>query len=69
MTYKEIAKAVDGRDLPLAGVNEDGERIVIGAGHTDDGVQYYWITTYQKNGWVRITNYYEDGTTEETYSR
>ena len=69
MTYKEIEMAVNSRDLPLVGVNEDGERIVVGTGCTEDGEQYYWITTYQKNGWVRTNNYYEDGTVEELYSR
>ena len=69
MTYKEIEKAVNSRDLPLAGVNEDGERIVVGTGCAEDGEQYYWITTYQENGWVRTNNYYEGGTVEELYSR
>lgn len=69
MTYKEIAKGIEGRNIPLAGVNENGERIVVGAGITDDGEHYYSITTYQKNGWARTNNYYEDGTVEELYSR
>ena len=69
MTYREIEETIAGRDLPLAGENENGENVVVGCGYTEDGEQYYYITTFQNHGWTRTNEYYADGTISETYEK
>ena len=33
------------------------------------GTKIRRVITFQKNGWIRINDYYEDGTTVEYYER
>lgn len=66
MTYRGIDALVaeSGITPPLAAINEDGEDVII-----ERGVDFYRLTTMQKNNWLRINTYYADGTADETYSR
>ena len=68
MTYKEIRKLVEGRDLPCSGTNEDGEMVIIDAG-CNDGVHFYHLTTVQNNNWLRHNYIYETGDREELFER
>lgn len=54
--------------LPISGTNDSGETVIISAG-SSDGEEFYRLDTYQHNGWIRVNNYYEDGTVDETYER
>ena len=64
MTYQELTALCIGKCLPVAGTNEYGENIII-----ERGKGFFRLTTAQHNGWVRINTHYENGTSEETYSK
>ena len=64
MTYKEINAVCAGKTFPLSAKNSDGENIII-----ERGKGFFRLTTAQHNGWARINTVYEDGTSEETYSK
>lgn len=64
MTYKELRRLCFGKHLPIVATNEDGENIII-----ERGKGFYRLTAAQHNGWARINTVYEDGTSEETYSK
>lgn len=71
MSYTEIKELVDqylatGHTLPCTAQNSDGENIIVSKGETSDS---YRTDTFQSNGWIRINEYYSDGTTTETYER
>lgn len=68
MTYDSIKELVEGKSLPLAGVNEIGELVSISGGQNDIG-KYYHTMTSQDNGWLRHNYYYDDGSWEELYER
>ena len=68
MTYQELKEMTKGKTLPLTAENEDGERVIIEKGHNGD-LEYYQLSTFQSNDWVRINRYYEDGSIDETYER
>ena len=68
-TYiNEIVKAFD-RPLPVTGINEDGETVIIEQGWDSGGEHFYRLTTVQENNWLRINEYYADGTVTETFKR
>lgn len=67
--YKEIHKIVmnaeaKGKSLPLNGKNENGEMVIV-----EGNASCYRLTTVQKNDWLRINEYYPDGTTTETFEK
>lgn len=66
--YKELDKMISGRETPLTGENEHGERIVATSGENENG-KFIEIQTAQDNDWIRINTYYEDGSAEETFTK
>lgn len=51
-------------DMPLSGLNEDGEETLTYI--TDE---YVMVETFQSNGWIRKNYYYTDGYCEEMFER
>ena len=51
-------------DMPLVGENEGGETVMVEP--TKDFVR---VTTYQSNGWIRVSDYGTDGYVTESYTR
>lgn len=49
--------------------NEKGEYVVIKTYTNEDGEEVKQCKIYQDNGWVRIEEYYPDGTMTETYEK
>ena len=70
-TYEYIDEILQefGCALPVSGTNEDGEAVIIEQGWTEDNEHFYRLTTVQKNNWLRINEYYADGTVTETFKR
>lgn len=68
MMYDLINTIAARADLPIVGTNEEGEHVVIEAGASGDR-HFYRMTTSQRNGWLRVNTYWNDGDTEETYKR
>lgn len=68
MTYKKLKELTNGKQLPVAGVNEDGENVII-QHRTARERNYFRLTTAQHNGWTRVNIIYEDGSTEELYQK
>lgn len=71
MWYEEIENIVDKYDLsdfPLCGANEEGDSIIIYIRKDEKG-KCFEIHTFQKNNWIRVNRYYNDGTTEEWFDK
>ena len=68
MNYQKLAEIIKGETIPLTAENGDKERVIIEKLHNGD-MEYYQLSTFQCNGWVRINRYYEDGSFDETYER
>lgn len=68
MTYQEFKSITDGKQLPISGKNDNNENVIISHG-TIDGRKYYKLTTAQNNGWTRFNYIYEDGDTEESFTK
>lgn len=66
--YGYLKKLTKDATFPLSGKNADGENIIIEEGSCDN-VHYYRVDTYQKNDWVRINYYYENGEIEEMFEK
>ena len=64
MNYSEIKELVGEQMLPLSATADSGEDVII-----EGGDNCYRLTTLQNNGWLRINEFYEDGTITETYER
>ena len=64
MSYSEIKELVEDKTLPLSATADSGEYVII-----EGGGACYRLTTIQNNGWLRINEFYEDGTVTETYER
>ena len=47
--------------------NDDFEYTEVSYYKTETGESVTRYKTYQNNGWIRINEYYEDGTTTETF--
>ena len=62
-TYDELLKKY-GYLETQAGVNEDGENVLISIDKICAS-----ITTLQNNGWSRVNIYYPDGASEEYYNK
>jgi hypothetical protein len=68
MSYDECLELTrDFESFPVAGVNENGENVMVEHYGGDD--PYFKVTTFQNNGWARINNYYKDGSMEEIYEK
>lgn len=68
MDYKKLEILTKGRSLPISAENEDKERILIEKCSNGD-LNYYQLHTFQKNDWIRVNRYYEDGSYDETYEK
>lgn len=64
MTYYEELFKKFGYVEGQVGVNELGEHVIVSI--DEDAAS---VRTLQRNGWMRINIYYEDGGEEETYER
>lgn len=65
--YLELTKRFDYEDFPVAGFNENAERVIIDRNDGED--KYFKVTTFQNNNWIRVNYYHQDGTTEEIYEK
>lgn len=68
MTFRELEKFTEGKELPLFCHNEDKEVVVVEEG-CREGERFFRLTTAQHNDWCRINVYWEDGTVEEMYRK
>ena len=66
-TFEQLKQETRSYSFPLYGENEDDEAQVIEVGADREMGQFFRVTTYQSNDWVRVNIYYEDGTVEETF--
>ena len=62
--FEQLKSKLKGTELPIMAVNNSGETVII-EGNKDVLI----TTTVQRNGWLRINEYYPDGTATETYER
>lgn len=70
MNYKELSKRIAGFTLPISATNEKGENVIIERGaNGGEAGKSLTVLTSQKNGYVRINTYYEDGSSEELFER
>lgn len=68
MTYQELLELSEGLTFPLCTKNGAGENVIIERGN--DGQQgFFKQITAQHNGWTRTNCIYEDGSTDELYSK
>lgn len=65
--YLELTKKFDHEDFPVAGFNENGERVIID--RYDGERKYFKVTTFQDNNWIRMNYYYQDGSFDEIYEK
>ena len=74
-TYYDMMKKraerwkADGHTFPVASENWNGEATILTEGETEEGKHFFRLRTAQKNGWIAVTTYYEDGTVTETYEK
>lgn len=76
MTFQELQRICDGKNLPICAKNEDGENVIIERGCDKwayDGQSwerhFFKLQTAQANGWTRFDFIFDDGATETFYSR
>ena len=67
MTYEQIKDCVDIYSTPCTAQNQDGETVIIEKFRDENDKYFFRTTTIQKNNWMRINEYYADGTVTETY--
>lgn len=67
--YQYLKRITDGKELPLMGVNEDGEVVCVSVSQFTDEGAVFKVESLQKNDWLRINHYHQDGTVEETYKK
>ena len=60
----EVMKHHKDFPLPISGINQDGENLIISINPHNITIQ-----TCQHNDWLRTNVYYDDGTTEELYEK
>lgn len=65
--YLDLTEEFKSEDFPVAGLNENGERVIIDRYDGDES--YFKVTTYQNNDWIRINYFYKDGSVDEIYER
>ena len=64
--YQELMKEC--KEFPLCGKDDSGNNIIVTHGENDNG-QYVKVQTAQKNGWIRVNYYYENGDSEELFDK
>lgn len=69
MTYESISNFMNLHESPCIAENENGETVIIERFKDDNNEYFYRMQTAQKNDWLRINEYYADGTVTETYER
>lgn len=76
MTYIKLERLTANKNFPLAGVNSDGENVIIEKGvdkwtYQNEGLEreFFKLTTAQHNGFTRINFYYDDGQVDEFYTK
>lgn len=69
MTYKLLEQMTNGLSLPVAGVTEANEPVIVARGMTEDHRKFFRITVAQDNDWLKVVTFWEDGTAEETYEK
>lgn len=69
MTYQELKRITEGHTLPQGSRNKSGEVVIIIHGTDRSGQKFFAVKTYQENGWIQTNYIYEDGSTEELYTR
>lgn len=69
MNYEYIKKITEGHTFPLSGTSDKGEPIIVEEGRTEDGEHYYRVEIAQDNDWIRVEEYYSDGTVTESYEK
>lgn len=74
MTYQQIKTLCNGKNLPIAAQNEDGENVIIKHGcdkwtYKEESWErnFFELVTAQHNGWTRHNIIFENGSTEEFY--
>lgn len=60
----QMIDMADQFDMPLVGEDKDGETVM-----TEVTSEFVKMSTYQKDGWIRINYFYSDGIVEEMYDR
>ena len=65
--YLDLTNQFKPEEFPVAGMNENGERVVID--RYDGEEAYFKVTTFQNNDWIRVNYYYQDGSVDEIYER
>ena len=70
MNYSDFERMTRGKNLPMAGRNEEGENVIISRGDAGEyGGKFFKVVVPQRNGWVRTKIYYENGAAEESYMK
>ena len=69
MTYESISNFMNLHESLCIAENENGETVIIERFKDDNNEYFYRMQIAQKNDWLRINEYYADGTVTETYER
>ena len=67
--YGILVRRTKGKEMPVTYENSKGENAIITKGISEDGTKFFTVKTMQKNDWIAVNTYYEDGTIEETYEK
>lgn len=67
ISYKQFERDLKNKKLPIAGTI-NGDTSIVSKGKDEAG-SFYQTRTAQKNGWIRVNTYYEDGTVTETFEK
>lgn len=68
-SYKDLNQSLvqaeqAGFTSPFSATNSQNENVIVQRTH-----DYIRLDTFQDNGWIRVNEYYPDGTITETYER
>ncbi len=67
ISYKQFERDLKNKELPLTG-KINGDLSIVSKGRDEAG-NFYQTRTVQKNGWIRVNTYYEEGTVTETFEK
>lgn len=69
-SIRDTIKKIDEIGCAQVGKTQEGESITFDVGRDEDGNDYLITEVLQRNGWVRVNNYYPaDYYFDETYRR